>query len=78
MAETNAGRGRYLLSHGRCLLELGQLAEAEERLVEALRIIEKTLGPDHPRATLAIEALATLCERLSKPDEAKAFRARLK
>ncbi|MFM9997259.1 MAG: tetratricopeptide repeat protein [Phycisphaerales bacterium] len=78
LAETHAARGKYLLNHGRCLLELGRFAEAEERLLEALRIIDKTFGPNHPRSAAAIEALATVCERTNRPEEAAAYRARLK
>jgi tetratricopeptide (TPR) repeat protein len=66
------------MSHwGPCLATLGRYAAAEAPLNEALARLEATqqTGGEHMRRVLG--ALAAVCERTNRPDEAKRWRTML-
>lgn len=42
----------------------------------ALAIVEKTLGPDHPKVATVCENIAELCRQIGKEDEAERLEER--
>ncbi len=56
----------------------GNYAEAESLYQQALAIVKKTLGPDHPYVATVLENMADLYKKTGRLDEAKRLEARAK
>lgn len=76
--------GEFRRGHGLALLNLERYAEAEQELLEALRIIEAAWGPQHSRSTKIIGHLIDLYQAwdavdpgLGHADKAAEFRTQL-
>ncbi len=62
---------------GGCLVALHRYSEAEPLLVEAHRMLEAALGPEHARTLAGLSALINLYEKWDRPDDAAHYRALL-
>ncbi len=56
----------------------GRYADAEPLYKRALAITEKTLGPEHPHVSMALENYAALLRKTGRDAEAKRLEARAK
>jgi tetratricopeptide (TPR) repeat protein len=54
----------------------GKFAEAEPLYKQALAIVEKVLGPNHPNVATVCENMAYLYSQIGKEDEAEKLEAR--
>jgi tetratricopeptide (TPR) repeat protein len=54
----------------------GKYAEAEPLYKQALVIVERTLGKDHPHVATTCENMAKLYRQIGKEGKAKKFEAR--
>lgn len=70
--------GRVYELHGRCLMELNRLAEAEESLLKAEKLLEQLAGPDAQPTQLAIKRLVELYKRWNREASRLAWEQRLK
>jgi hypothetical protein len=69
---------RYLSLWGPCLVKLGRYAEAEPPLREAReRLYSAGLAKDQRMLTV-LSALAEVCDRTNRPEEAAQWRAKLR
>jgi tetratricopeptide (TPR) repeat protein/predicted Ser/Thr protein kinase len=59
---------------GECLLEAGRYPEAEQRLLEAERLLRAALGDDHPRTAKAVQRIVDLYERWGRDELASQWR----
>ncbi len=62
--------GSALAHHGLVLNEAGRLSEAEGQLTDALALLQRTLGPDHPHVAAALGGLANNLEARGDPNGA--------
>lgn len=56
----------------------GKYAEAEPLYTQALEILEKVLGPNHPNVATVLENMAELYKKTGRLDEAQRLEARAK
>ena len=70
-------RGRALYDRGETWLAMGKPDEAEKSLMESFRILETELGAANSDTQYVMRLLATTCDRLGRPRDAAAWRARL-
>jgi tetratricopeptide (TPR) repeat protein len=54
----------------------GNYAEAESLYQQALAIVKKTLGPDHPYVATVLENISELYKETGRMNEAKRFEER--
>jgi tetratricopeptide (TPR) repeat protein len=54
----------------------GKFAEAEPLYKQALAIVEKALGPNHPNVATVCENMVDLYSQIGKEDEAEKLEAR--
>ncbi len=70
-------RGRALNDRGESWLAMDKPDEAEKSLKESFKILEAELGATNGDTQYAMRLLATTCDRLGRPRDAAAWRARL-
>jgi tetratricopeptide (TPR) repeat protein/tRNA A-37 threonylcarbamoyl transferase component Bud32 len=70
--------GSFSLNYARCLVAMQQDAEALPHAQRAAEVFLKNFGPADARAGKAVEVWASILDRLGKPDEAAAVRAKAK
>ncbi len=67
----------YIASYGLCLVSLSRFEAAESPLREAHRRLREIHQASHPLTQQVLEALATVCEKTDRSDEAARLRAEI-
>ncbi|MDO9693738.1 MAG: tetratricopeptide repeat protein [Candidatus Latescibacteria bacterium] len=70
-------RGRILYDRGESWLAMGELDEAEKTLLDSFKVLDAELGAANGDTQYVMRLLATTCDRLGRPRDAAAWRARL-
>lgn len=67
----------FAASYGLCLVSLSRFQDAEQPLREAQRRLREMNQTKHPRMQQVLEALARVCEKTNRSDEAATYRAEM-
>jgi serine/threonine protein kinase/tetratricopeptide (TPR) repeat protein len=71
---TPARAARFMAEHGPCLVRLGRYEQAEVPLREAYRRLSDTQQANSPAMRQTLEALADVCERTDRAEDARRLR----